>query len=251
MLELEAAVDQLRLEKTDLSYRLKQELQRNGRAPDAGGPAASDTGSEVRLPITTHTILLRFCQLSGSVTPLRVLASTLVRGGFAATAWSPRPYSGFPVTACDPSYGAHSCADRVSPLVQRQAGNNATGQESPTSSAERVLTLSVPSGQERSLTGSDIKRMSWPEYTFLYEVRDVQPADSSFTKLFPKSFSSLILQRICAVLRPDAIVPFRFLCSLMFAGLFPVCTWVYPPLWRSSDGMRPHCRLIWRRWRPC
>ena len=52
VLELEAAVDQLRLEKTDLSYRLKQELQRNGRAPDAGGggggPAASDTGSEVR-----------------------------------------------------------------------------------------------------------------------------------------------------------------------------------------------------------
>ena len=61
VLELEAAVDQLRLEKTDLSYRLKQELQRNGRAPDAGGPATSDTGSEVRLAIeqlskraTTH-----------------------------------------------------------------------------------------------------------------------------------------------------------------------------------------------------
>ena len=34
-----------------------------------------------------------------------------------------------------------------------------------------MLTLSVPSGHERSLTGSDIKRMSWPEYTFLYEVR--------------------------------------------------------------------------------
>ncbi len=49
VLELEAAIDQLRLEKTDLSFRLKQELQRNGRAPDAGGPAASDTGSEVRL----------------------------------------------------------------------------------------------------------------------------------------------------------------------------------------------------------
>jgi len=65
--------------------------------------------------------------------------------------------------------------------VQRQAGNNATGQESPTSSAERVLTLSVPSGQERSLTGSDIKRMSWPEYTFLYEVRDVHVADSPST----------------------------------------------------------------------
>ena len=55
--------------------------------------------------------------------------------------------------------------------MQRQGGNAATGQESPTSSAERVLTLSVPSGHERSLTGSDIKRMSWPEYTFLYEVR--------------------------------------------------------------------------------
>jgi len=59
VLELEAAVDQLRLEKTDLSYRLKQELQRNGRAPDAGGPAASDTGSEVRLPSTAHQSLRR------------------------------------------------------------------------------------------------------------------------------------------------------------------------------------------------
>ncbi len=60
VLELEAAVDQLRLEKTDLSYRLKQELQRNGRAPDAGGPAASDTGSEVRSRTTPQQSLRRW-----------------------------------------------------------------------------------------------------------------------------------------------------------------------------------------------
>ena len=53
-----------------------------------------------------------------------------------------------------------------------------------------MLTLSVPSGQERSLTGSDIKRMSWPEYTFLYEVRDVQIADSLSTKLPSKRLLS-------------------------------------------------------------
>ena len=39
------------------------------------------------------------------------------------------------------------------------------------SSQERVLTLSVPQGRERHLTGSDIKKLTWPEYIGLYEVR--------------------------------------------------------------------------------
>jgi hypothetical protein len=38
------------------------------------------------------------------------------------------------------------------------------------SSQERVLTLSVPQGRERHLTGSDIKKLTWPEYISLYEV---------------------------------------------------------------------------------
>ena len=55
--------------------------------------------------------------------------------------------------------------------TQQHCTGGTIGQDSPTSSAERVLTLSVPAGQERSLTGNDIKKMSWGEYTFLYEVR--------------------------------------------------------------------------------
>lgn len=44
--------------------------------------------------------------------------------------------------------------------------------QSPASSQERVLTLSVPAGGERHLTGSDIKKLTWPEYISLYEVRE-------------------------------------------------------------------------------
>ncbi len=137
-------------------------------------------------------------------------------------------------------------------LAQRQAGNNATGQESPTSSAERVLTLSVPSGQERSLTGSDIKRMSWPEYTFLYEVRDMQPADSLCVMHVPARDIELLLQWIYVVQRPHAAVPLGLICNMTLALLFLMGTWFSPS---TSASIRwdeaAHRRRIWRRWRPC
>lgn len=43
-------------------------------------------------------------------------------------------------------------------------------QQSAPPSSERVLTLSVPRGQERHLTSSDIKKLTWEEYICLYEV---------------------------------------------------------------------------------
>ena len=95
-------------------------------------------------------------------------------------------------------------------LMQRQAGNT-TGQESPTSSAERVLTLSVPSGQERSLTGSDIKRMSWPEYTFLYEVW--------YMRLFQLPVRVHICTLQCALTLPTASVLVLTRTALLPSGV--------------------------------
>lgn len=43
-------------------------------------------------------------------------------------------------------------------------------QQSAPPSSQRVLTLSVPRGQERHLTSSDIKKLTWEEYICLYEV---------------------------------------------------------------------------------
>ena len=51
------------------------------------------------------------------------------------------------------------------------------------SSQERVLTLSVPQGRERHLTGSDIKKLTWPEYIGLYEVRCSTCYCASFMEL--------------------------------------------------------------------
>ena len=53
------------------------------------------------------------------------------------------------------------------PALQQQMVSPAS------SSQERVLTLSVPQGRERHLTGSDIKKLTWPEYISLYEVRRI------------------------------------------------------------------------------
>lgn len=58
------------------------------------------------------------------------------------------------------------------------------------SSQERVLTLSVPQGRERHLTGADIKKLTWPEYISLYEVNCSTCEFASF-------------RRLHAVLQPD------------------------------------------------
>jgi hypothetical protein len=70
--------------------------------------------------------------------------------------------------------GSHSVCP---PSLQQQMVSPAS------SSQERVLTLSVPQGRERHLTGSDIKKLTWPEYISLYEVSRGTSDCASFTRL--------------------------------------------------------------------
>ena len=140
VVQLEEALDRLEVERSELSQRLQAMASvrgGGGEGPLATPPKAEDSGSEVR--------------------PRRCASCTACRPACAPTSVAA------PVGTVCATLGV--CAHSVCPPAPQQQ------MVSPASSSqERVLTLSVPQGRERHLTGSDIKKLTWPEYISLYEV---------------------------------------------------------------------------------
>ena len=166
------------VERSELSQKLKQ-YTRMGPPPSDGaaGPSdakTQDSGSEVLAadPISSYAS----CCTSSTLCIGESLVHHFVRGT--------RLCSGDSHDLAAVRFH-RTCRHLMHGVILQQQMQS---QQTPTAQ-ERVLTLSVPAGRERHLTGSDIKKLSWNEYIQLYEVGTSARLPSSSPYL-PTHFAS-------------------------------------------------------------
>mmetsp|Transcript_9380 Transcript_9380/g.28197 ORF Transcript_9380/g.28197 Transcript_9380/m.28197 type:complete len:660 (-) Transcript_9380:1506-3485(-) len=134
-------------------------------------------------------------------------------------------------------------------------------QQSAPPSSERVLTLSVPRGQERHLTSSDIKKLTWEEYICLYEnyleemaamLLQAQGNGCSAAGTRLQRLSTELLTVTAAVLMHDPTTKGRLHCMPLMST--PVDTPLAPPdqdFWQRvtlalclSPAQRVNCQRL-------
>jgi hypothetical protein len=172
VVQLEEALDRLEVERSELSQRLQAMASVRGGGGEGGPlatpPKAEDSGSEVRPPPTGLASVFAFAPSAALHVYLPIGSTITSRHRLC------RSLRGVSCMIYDAWLEAQSVCP---PAPQQQMVSPAS------SSQERVLTLSVPQGRERHLTGSDIKKLTWPEYISLYEVSCSTCDRASFLRL--------------------------------------------------------------------